>query len=125
MRVMHDSTERRQSTLAVHAGCKMPRIEGSVTTPIFQGTVFEHTGATDYADIRYPRLSNLPNHVQRLTTTSVTTGLGCGSSVRIAVSGRRLISAAGPTGCAWNHLRHAAGRGRPQRKEGGHVYGIF
>jgi cystathionine beta-lyase/cystathionine gamma-synthase len=50
------------STLAVHAGAPSPRIEGSAVTPIFQGSVFEHTGATEYSAIRYPRLSNLPSH---------------------------------------------------------------
>ncbi len=50
-------------TRAVHAGRFDPRIEGAAVTPIFQCSVYEHTTeGADYHDVRYPRLSNLPNH---------------------------------------------------------------
>ncbi len=50
-------------TRAVHAGRIDPRIEGAAVTPIFQSSVYEHTTeGADYHDVRYPRLSNLPNH---------------------------------------------------------------
>jgi len=50
-------------TRAIHAGRVEPRIEGSCVLPIFQSTVWEHTAeGSDYHDVRYPRLSNLPNH---------------------------------------------------------------
>ena len=50
-------------TRAIHAGRVYPRIEGAAVMPIFQCSVYEHTvEGTDYHDVRYPRLSNLPNH---------------------------------------------------------------
>ena len=50
-------------TRAIHAGRLDPRIEGAAVTPIFQCSVYEHTTeGADYHDVRYPRLSNLPNH---------------------------------------------------------------
>ena len=52
----------RIETQLIHAGEPSPRICGSAAVPIFQSTVFENTDGTDYHDIRYPRLSNLPNH---------------------------------------------------------------
>jgi cystathionine beta-lyase/cystathionine gamma-synthase len=51
------------ATRALHAGDPRPRIQGALTIPIFQSTVFEHrTDAQGYHDVRYPRLNNLPNH---------------------------------------------------------------
>ncbi|TPV92756.1 MAG: PLP-dependent transferase [Myxococcales bacterium FL481] len=47
-------------TLAIHAGAPTPRIHGAGVLPIFQGTLFE-LGADD-PSVRYPRLSNTPNH---------------------------------------------------------------
>lgn len=52
----------RLETQLIHAGEPNPRIGGSATMPIFQSTVFEYADGADYHDIRYPRLSNLPNH---------------------------------------------------------------
>ncbi|MEE9385278.1 MAG: aminotransferase class I/II-fold pyridoxal phosphate-dependent enzyme [Nannocystaceae bacterium] len=52
-------------TRAVHTQAAGPRIEGAAVTPIFMCTVFEtdpaHPDSPD-SPIRYPRLSNLPNH---------------------------------------------------------------
>ena len=48
-------------TKLVHAG-ETPRVEGAVTTPIFQSAMYETFGGPDYHDIKYIRLNNTPNH---------------------------------------------------------------
>ena len=53
---------KRLETQLIHAGEPRPRIAGAAAVPIFQSTVFECAAGDDYHDIRYPRLSNLPNH---------------------------------------------------------------
>lgn len=50
-------------TKAIHAGETEPRIEGAVSLPIFQTANYEYTESSDYADIKYARLNNSPNHV--------------------------------------------------------------
>lgn len=50
-------------TKAVHSGEPEPRIQGSVVMPIFQTAMFEYGGESSYHDVRYMRLSNLPNHL--------------------------------------------------------------
>ena len=47
-------------TLAVHAGSRGARPEGSVVYPIYQGTVYESEPGESYSDIRYLRLSTTP-----------------------------------------------------------------
>ena len=60
---MTDWQRRDLETQAVHAGDPRPRIAGALSVPIFQSSVFEHTGEkSDYHAVRYPRLNNLPNH---------------------------------------------------------------
>jgi cystathionine beta-lyase/cystathionine gamma-synthase len=49
------------STTAIHAGRLNPRLQGAITTPIFQSSTFEYHGE-DYHDVGYLRLSNSPNH---------------------------------------------------------------
>ncbi len=56
------SNPQRLETRVVHAGDPHPRIEGAVTLPIFQSTVFEQEEGAGYHELRYPRLNNLPNH---------------------------------------------------------------
>ena len=57
------SDELSLETRVIHAGRREPRVEGACVLPIFQSSVWEHTEeGTDYHDVRYPRLSNLPNH---------------------------------------------------------------
>ncbi len=56
------SNPQRLETRVVHAGDPHPRIEGAVTLPIFQSTVFEQKEGAGYHELRYPRLNNLPNH---------------------------------------------------------------
>ena len=51
-------------TKLVHSGEPHPRIEGAGVEPIFRSTLWEYRPEDGYHDIRYPRLSNLPNHVQ-------------------------------------------------------------
>lgn len=53
----------RIESKAVHAGEPEPRMMGSVVVPIFQTAMFEFGGEKSYHDIRYMRLSNLPNHL--------------------------------------------------------------
>src|SRR5580658_5815965 len=47
----------------IHSGEPQPRIEGAVSTPIFQSSTFETGDAKKYHDLRYIRLNNTPNHV--------------------------------------------------------------
>lgn len=51
-----------QSTKAIHAGALHPRIEGAITTPVFQSSTYEYHGEL-YHSVGYLRLSNSPNHV--------------------------------------------------------------
>jgi len=51
-----------KSTKAIHAGALKPRIEGAITTPIFQSSTYEYHGEM-YHSVGYLRLSNSPNHV--------------------------------------------------------------
>ena len=53
----------RLATRAIHAGEPEPRIEGSITVPIFQSAMFETAGGEGYHNTRYLRLNNSPNHV--------------------------------------------------------------
>ena len=58
-------TDRKQSieTKLIHAGEPRPRIQGAVTLPIFQTSMYEYGGESDYHDLRYIRLNNSPNHL--------------------------------------------------------------
>src|SRR5262244_3665402 len=49
-------------TKLIHAGEPHPRVQGSVSMPIFQSAVFEYGGESDYHDLKYIRLNNTPNH---------------------------------------------------------------
>ena len=49
-------------TKLIHAGEPDPRIQGSVSIPVFQSAIFEYSGETDYHDLKYIRLNNTPNH---------------------------------------------------------------
>ncbi|MEZ4316925.1 MAG: aminotransferase class I/II-fold pyridoxal phosphate-dependent enzyme [Myxococcota bacterium] len=49
------------ATSLVHAGSR--RIEGAVVMPIFRSANYLQDGAGEYADVRYLRLSNGPQHV--------------------------------------------------------------
>ena len=57
------NTTHRIATRAVHAGDPLPRYGGAVALPIFQSSVFEFAEdpTNSYADIRYPRMSTLPD----------------------------------------------------------------
>jgi cystathionine beta-lyase/cystathionine gamma-synthase len=50
-------------TKVVRAGEPSPRIEGAVTTPVFQSAMFEYAGETSYHDLKYIRLNNTPTHL--------------------------------------------------------------
>src|SRR5215467_8854632 len=58
---MAKSTQHLETKL-IHAGEPDPRIQGSVSIPIFQSAIFEYGGETDYHDLKYIRLNNTPNH---------------------------------------------------------------
>jgi cystathionine beta-lyase/cystathionine gamma-synthase len=49
-------------TNVVHAGRPAPRIDGAVVTPVFQSANYLMGDESAYADVRYIRLSNSPNH---------------------------------------------------------------
>ncbi len=57
------SPEDRLLTRIVHAGEASPPILGGAVPPIVRATVQSVPPGTSYADIRYPRLSNLENQV--------------------------------------------------------------
>ena len=59
---MRKAVSRIESKV-VHSGEPDPRMLGSVVLPIFQTAMFEYGGETSYHDVRYMRLSNLPNHL--------------------------------------------------------------
>ena len=49
-------------TRIVHGGEIRPRIQGAAVLPLFQSSVFEAESGPEGPRIRYPRLSNTPNH---------------------------------------------------------------
>lgn len=53
---------RRPETLAVHGSGHRARVDGAGVFPIFRSTLWENRPDEGYHDVRYPRLSNLPNH---------------------------------------------------------------
>lgn len=53
----------RIESKVIHSGEPDPRLNGSVVLPIFQTAMFEYHGETSYHDIKYMRLTNLPNHI--------------------------------------------------------------
>jgi cystathionine beta-lyase/cystathionine gamma-synthase len=53
---------RNVDTALIHAGELEQHVEGALILPIFQSSTFEYTGQTSYADLRYIRLNNTPNH---------------------------------------------------------------
>ncbi|MEM7232664.1 MAG: PLP-dependent aspartate aminotransferase family protein [Planctomycetota bacterium] len=56
----------RSATRLIRDPDAPPRFGGAIVTPIFQSSVFqrldEEKDGSGYADISYPRMSNLPNH---------------------------------------------------------------
>jgi cystathionine beta-lyase/cystathionine gamma-synthase len=55
------SSKSGTATRSIHAGRLDPRLQGAITTPIFQSSTFEYHGE-EYHDVGYLRLSNSPNH---------------------------------------------------------------
>lgn len=100
----------RSDTKLVHAGEKRPRVEGAAVLPIFRSTVFEHDDGSGYHDIRYPRLSNLPNH--RVVADKLA-ALEGGEDALVLASGMAAVST--------TLLTLAAGGGHILAQEG--VYG--
>ena len=56
-------TYKNIETKLIHAGEPEPRINGSVSMPIFQSSTYEYTGTSGYNNLKYIRLNNTPNHV--------------------------------------------------------------
>lgn len=56
---MTDRSSAALATRAIHAAER--RVEGAVSFPIFQTSMFQAAGETNYDDVRYIRLNNLPN----------------------------------------------------------------
>lgn len=56
---MTDQSSAALATRAIHAAER--RVEGAVSFPIFQTSMFQAAGETSYDDVRYIRLNNLPN----------------------------------------------------------------
>jgi cystathionine beta-lyase/cystathionine gamma-synthase len=87
-----DNDERGLETRAIHAGRIQPPVEGACVLPIFQSAVWEHVAEdASYHNLRYPRLSNLPNHLvlgRRLAS------LEGGEAGLVAASGMAAISTA-------------------------------
>ncbi|MDP6931244.1 MAG: aminotransferase class I/II-fold pyridoxal phosphate-dependent enzyme [Planctomycetota bacterium] len=84
------SDKHHIDTRLIHAGEPDPRIGGAAIVPIFQSTVFEHTGGEDYHAIPYPRLNNLPNHE---VLNKKLASLEGGETAAVAASGMAAISA--------------------------------
>lgn len=76
-------------TRLVHAGDADPRIEGALTTPIFQSSTFEFEPGESYHDIRYGRLSNTPTHHALHQKLASIEG---GENALVAASGMAAIS---------------------------------
>lgn len=56
---MTDRSSAAMATRAIHAAER--RVEGAVSFPIFQTSMFQAADETSYDDVRYIRLNNLPN----------------------------------------------------------------
>ena len=86
------SSDHSPATRALHAGSLRPRIEGAISTPIFQSSTFEYHGE-DYHDIGYLRLSTSPNHRvlgERIAALEGTEAALASASGMAAISGALL-----------------------------------
>ena len=59
MKAKYDSID----TKLIHAGEISPRIEGAISLPIFQTSIYEYVKGLGYHDIPYIRMNNTPNHI--------------------------------------------------------------
>jgi len=76
-------------TQVVHAGEPNPRIEGAVSMPIFQTANFENGDETSYAEVKYTRLNNTPNHIALHDKLATLEG---GEAALVLASGMAAIS---------------------------------
>lgn len=76
-------------TQLIHAGEPSPRIEGSVSMPIFQSANFENGGEAEYGQVRYTRLNNTPNHLALHAKLAAIEG---GEAALVLASGMAAIS---------------------------------
>ena len=77
-------------TVALADAGAASRIDGAGVAPIFRSTIWEEREGDGYHDIRYPRLSNLPNHVQMGEKVADLEG---GEAGLVTASGMAAISA--------------------------------
>ncbi len=77
------------TTQLIHAGEPVPRIEGSVSMPIFQTANFENGGEETYDQVRYTRLNNTPNHHALHEKLAIIEG---GEAALVLASGMAAIS---------------------------------
>jgi cystathionine beta-lyase/cystathionine gamma-synthase len=78
-------------TRLIHAGEAHPRFAGAVNLPIFQSSTFEYEERGNYADLKYIRLSNTPNHV---ALGKVLAAIEGAEAALVTASGMAAISAA-------------------------------
>jgi cystathionine beta-lyase/cystathionine gamma-synthase len=83
------TTYRTIETKLIHGGELQPRIEGAVTMPIFQSSMYEYAHEKTYHDMKYIRLNNTPNHV---VLHSKLAGLDGAEAGLVTASGMAAIS---------------------------------
>ncbi len=79
---------KRFETKLIHSGSQ-PRVQGAITTPIFQSSTYVYDEQITYDDIKYIRLNNTPNHKalhQKLAD------LESGEAALVSASGMATIS---------------------------------
>jgi cystathionine beta-lyase/cystathionine gamma-synthase len=79
----------RLDSKLVHAGDDREAFGGAGVIPVIRSTIFEHGADAAYHDIRYPRLSTLPNQVQVARTLAAVEG---GEAALVTSSGMAAIS---------------------------------
>jgi cystathionine beta-lyase/cystathionine gamma-synthase len=83
--------QRHIDTQLIHAGEMRPRVHGAVSLPIFQSSTFEYGGQSSYADLKYIRMNNTPNHVVLQRKLAALEGA---EAALVAASGMGAISTA-------------------------------
>lgn len=84
-------TGKGLDTKCVHGGELSPRVDGAISLPVFQTTMYETRGGENYHDIRYIRLNNSPNHEALQAKLAALEG---GEDALVASSGMAAITTA-------------------------------
>jgi len=85
MKAKYDSID----TKLIHAGEISPRIEGAISLPIFQTSIYEYVKGLGYHDIPYIRMNNTPNHI---ALHNKLTALETAEAALVTASGMAAIS---------------------------------